>query len=82
MREAVGDLGMTVIVIVIIGALAAFLYTGLWPMLKGNMVQNTRCADAVCKLNKDDKDPGAEVECTYFDEKTDQNITLTCPWKG
>lgn len=80
MREAVGDLGMTVIVIVIIGALAAFLYTGLWPMLKGNMVQNTRCADAVCKLNKDDKDPGAEVDCIYHDK--DGDIELTCPWKG
>lgn len=81
MREATGELNMTVIILVGVGILMAFFYTILWPMLRNNFTANTRCADAICDKNSVNQNDGT-VECTYFNENGTPEAELVCPWKG
>ncbi len=48
MKEATGELNMTVITVVAIAAVGAFFYAVVWPAVKGNITQSTNCASAVC----------------------------------
>ena len=48
MKEATGELNMTVIAIVAIAAIGAFFYAVIWPKVKGNIENSTKCANAVC----------------------------------
>ena len=48
MKEATGELNMTVITVVAIAAVGAFFYAFVWPAIKGNITSSTRCANAVC----------------------------------
>lgn len=46
MKEATGELNMTVVTIVAIAALMAFFYLIIWPNLKSSMALNTACNSA------------------------------------
>lgn len=48
MKEATGELNMTVITVVAIAAVAAFFYAVIWPRVKSNITKSTDCANAVC----------------------------------
>ncbi len=48
MKEATGELNVTVIVIVAIGVLMAFFYFTLWPLIKNNFERNSQCSKAIC----------------------------------
>ena len=41
MKEATGELNMTVITVVAISAIAALFYAFVWPMVQRNIVQRT-----------------------------------------
>lgn len=41
MKEATGELNMTVITVVAIAAVAGIFYTFVWPMIQRSIVQNT-----------------------------------------
>jgi len=41
MKEATGELNMTVVTLVAIGAIAALFYFVIWPMIQRQLVQNT-----------------------------------------
>ena len=41
MKEATGELNMTVITVVAIAAVAALFYAFVWPMIQRSIVQNT-----------------------------------------
>ena len=41
MKEATGELNMTVIALVAIGAIGALFYFVLWPMIQKQLVENT-----------------------------------------
>lgn len=41
MKEATGELNMTVIVVVAIAAIAGLFYAFIWPMIQRSIVQNT-----------------------------------------
>ena len=41
MKEATGELNMTVITVVAISAIAALFYAFVWPMVQTNIVQRT-----------------------------------------
>lgn len=41
MKAATGELNLTVITVVAIGAIAALFYTVLWPTIRDNIVDNT-----------------------------------------
>lgn len=41
MKEATGELNMTVITVIAIAAIAALFYAFIWPMIQRTIVQNT-----------------------------------------
>lgn len=74
MKEATGELNMTVITVVAIAAVAAFFYAFIWPSIKTNIQRNTYCATATCS-SCTTKGSKQECSCTYFDENnTEQEI--------
>lgn len=76
MKEATGELNMTVITVVAIAAIAALFYTLVWPAIKKQIESNTKCASAVC-------DPNCTTRtcvCTYIDGNSTSDVT--CPNKN
>ena len=76
MKEATGELNMTVVTVVAIAAVAAFFYAFVWPGIKNNIKASTYCATAVCYDNdvknchyKDDKNQDQIVDCTSYYKK-------------
>ena len=79
MKEASGELNMTVFVVTVVAALGAFFFTIIWPVIRNNMASNTRCSDAICE-----KEPNGDgtVNCYYLDKKGNRVSEFTCVWKG
>jgi len=49
MKEATGELNMTVVTVVAIAAVGAFFYLAIWPRIKSSITKSTDCAQAVCQ---------------------------------
>lgn len=75
MREATGDLNMTVIIVVAIAGLIAFFSMFVWPMVKGGMKHDASCSDAICEKNKN---ADGMVKCHMKDNSEE----FYCPYKG
>lgn len=73
MKEATGELNMTVVTVVAIAAVAAFFYAFVWPAIQRSIEQNTRCAAAQnCQCD------GDTCDCQWMnDEGTYEDIE--CP---
>lgn len=80
MKEASGELNLTVVVVMAVAALMAFFYTLIWPTIKNNMTANTKCQAAVCK-KCEDPNGCSMVDCTYTDKKGNKT-DMKCVWKG
>lgn len=87
MKEAIGDLNMTVVVVIIVAGLSLFFFTMVWPKIQGNFAAKTRCDAAICTCPKRDgagkcvvPEDGL-VTCKYRD-KTGAEHDITCVWKG
>ena len=76
MKEATGELNSTLVVVIAVGLLSAFFYYTLWPILKNNMDQNSKCSEAWCE--KTPNPDGYTVQC-HYKGSTDP---ITCTWKG
>lgn len=80
MKETMGELNMTVVTVVAIAALGAFFYVFVWPSLKVNILNNVKCAQAICDPNCG---TAKTCKCTYIeDEKGTGNGTakdIVCP---
>lgn len=77
MKEATGELNMTVVTVVAIAAIAAFFYVFVWPVIQGNISQSTQCANAIC-----DCEAGAKIcECVYVDNSNTEH-TIKCAAKN
>ena len=74
MKEATGELNMTVVTVVAIAAVAAFFYAFVWPAIKANINQNTYCASAYACTESGD---GKTVNCKAKNEKGEE-ISITC----
>ena len=70
MKEATGELNMTVVTVVAIAAIAAFFYAFIWPGIKNTITQSTYCASANCTNGNDN--------CTYIDEDRESHDGLNC----
>ncbi len=70
MKEATGELNMTVVTVVAIAAVAAFFYAFIWPGIKNSITANTYCAMASCNQDRTD--------CTYVDENGETQTGLDC----
>ncbi len=79
MKEATGELNMTIFVVIVVAILTAFFYFIIWPLIKNNMASNTKCSDAICE-NRPNQD--GTVNCYYQDENGNKTNTFTCVWKG
>ena len=73
MKEATGELNMTVVTVVAIAAVAAFFYAFVWPGIKSSITRNTHCSNAICS-----QCDGKTCKCTYIDED-DATQDVTCP---
>ncbi len=73
MKEATGELNMTVITVVAIAAVAAFFVAFIWPAIENNLTNTTKCnAASNCVITGDVK------TCDYI--KEDKSIEkITCP---
>lgn len=73
MKEATGELNLTVITVVAIAAIAAIFYVFVWPILKDNITTSTKCANAVC---------GDCSNGTSSCVPSDGGDSITCPCKS
>lgn len=79
MKEATGELNMTVVIALAVGFLSVFFFAILWPTIKSTMVANSKCSDAVCYPNTLDN---GMVTCKYFKNGVQEGSDFKCVWKG
>lgn len=84
MKEATGELNMSVVVISSIAILSAFFYTILWPMINENQKQQTNCSKAICtvKSPSNDVENGIIKKCYYMDNNVRHELNNVCKYKG
>ena len=71
MKEATGELNMTVVTVVAIAAVGLFFYAVIWPAIQGNLLAQTHCSSAVaCVDNKD----GKTQTCQFYEN---DGVTLS-----
>ena len=76
MKEATGELNMTVITVVAIAAVGAFFYAFLWPSIRANIQRSTQCSNAVGCGNCD----GNTCDCYPVNENgTPATTPIKCP---
>ena len=49
MKEASGELNLTVFIVMVVAALGVFFFNVLWPAIRNNMASTKRCSDAICE---------------------------------
>ena len=78
MKEATGELNMTVVTVVAIAAVGAFFYAFIWPAIRSNLLAQTYCASAVnCDCNEGD---GKTCKCYYYEDGNYEKLKgpITC----
>ena len=68
MKEATGELNMTVITVVAIAAVAAFFYAFVWPSIRASLILTTACNSVSANGNYE----GEGVTCSGW----------TCTYEG
>lgn len=82
MKEATGELNMTVVIVIAVAALAAFFYTVIWPAIGNNYRSNANCNDAICKCENGNNDCDM-AKCYIVDDNGEKvGNDFQCPWKG
>lgn len=78
MREATGELNLTVIVVIAVAGLMALFSMFVFPMVRKNVTNQQNCSDAVC--GKEQGSCGDKyVECNAPGK---QDVKFCCPYKG
>ncbi len=77
MKEASSELSMTAIAVVAIAAIGVLFTTVIWPSIKTNIINSTKCANALSCDNCN----GKTCKCTYLDDDGNVQSNLTCPDK-
>lgn len=82
MKEATGELNMTVVIVIAVGILAAFFYTTIWPLISDNFNRNAKCSDAICTCT-DGTNKCKMADCYLVDKNgKEKGEHFQCPWKG
>ena len=76
MKEATGELNMTVITVVAIAAVAAFFYAFVWPQIQNSIAGNAACSNGPGTVTGVASKEGY-VSCTAADATTG---TYTCSY--
>lgn len=64
MKEATGELNMTVVTIVAIAALVTFFYLVIWPTIQTGMALTSACSSAGGAKYSTKLDDGSTITCT------------------
>lgn len=76
MNAASSELSLTAIAVVAIAAIGVLFTTVVWPSIKSNITNRSRCANAVSCENCN----GKTCDCYYFDDSGEvSNNTIKCP---
>ena len=75
MKQAIGDLNLTIIIVIAVAGLVALFSLAVWPMIKDGLNQSTNCSDAICR-NCDEI--SGMCDCTMPNGSGD----FQCPFKG
>lgn len=78
MKEATGELNMTVVIVVAVAFLSVFFFAILWPSIKNTYIATNKCSDAICEKPVGNN---STVKCTYYD-KNKKPTEIECVWKG
>ena len=78
MKEATGELNMTLVTVIAISAVAAVFTLWVWPNVKANIKRNTYCSGA---FNCKDCGSDGLMTCSYTDEETGETKRddIKCP---
>lgn len=87
MKEATGELNVTVITVVAIAAVAAFFYAFVWPAIQNSLISGQACANAAPDMTQgtDGQDgyiscgglTDNKYTCTYYSNSKKYEITCT-----
>ncbi len=78
MKEATGELNMTVITVVAIAAVAAFFYAFVWPNIKASLLLTTACNSVDASGSYE----GDGVTCQGFKCTDEDGHSKTCDASG
>lgn len=79
MREATGELNMTVVVVLAVAGLVAFFSMVIFPMFTNSTTRQQNCSNAVCeKPEKSTTCSGNYVDC----HDPQESEIYCCPYKG
>ncbi len=78
MKQAMGELNMTLIVVILIAVLSVFFFSFLWPGLKANFRRDMRCDEAICPASAGETPVNGMINCRMPGESE----TFSCAWKG
>lgn len=70
MKEATGELNMTVVTVVAIAAIAAFFYAFVWPSIKNSISSSTKCSSAICPKTC----TTGVCQCTYYEGNSSETV--------
>ncbi len=78
MKEATGELNLSVVIITAVGILSAVFFSLIWPNLKANFDKKSKCDKAICEPCTSGHSC-KQVSC-YL--KGDEGAKFNCPYKG
>lgn len=82
MKEATGELNMTVVTVVAIAAVAAFFYAFVWPGIKSTIQASTYCAMAQCGTCENTNNGVTKCDaCEAYDEQGSAVWSGKCTFK-
>lgn len=79
MKEASGELSMTAVAAIAIGAIAVIFTTLILPSLRTNITRNAQCAQAYNCTAPTGTDKFAQ--CYYLDENSEEK-PVKCKWES
>ena len=85
MKEATGELNMTIIIVIAVSLLIAFLYYTLWPVLHSNFEANSGCSRAICENpcgTSGNQTCSEALETLVKCHLPNSTEEIRCPWKG
>ena len=81
MKEATGELNMTVVTVVAIAAVAAFFYAFVWPNIKNTIQAGTYCSMAQCATCTESNGVTKCDKCEAYDDQGNTTWTGKCTFK-
>lgn len=84
MKEATGELNMTVVTVVAIAAIGAFFYAFVWPNIQNSIIASTNCASAQCSSCEDNGNGSTKCTQCFYDDGTGtfEQGPITCTFKN